>query len=356
VRPLPWLLALVALPLGALDQPSQPGPTRSLVCRVEVAPSDTGSGRLGLLAVGSRGRLAWTEARTPGVFVRDASGKVRSLGRPGGGPGEIQRFGGLGWIADTLWVGDNGASRVQFFTDTGEYRGGVRLRPRVSWAPRPGGRFVGLEHLALSPPTNPFVVAAWTPGADRSDTLVVFPRPTEIVLIGAADTPNPHPLLPATAVAVNPSHTRFCGAVPVDASTSELRCVDDEGRTRLEVRLTLPPRALTDVVYDSVVRSISRQTGRPEALIRDRVTRPRSLPQVLSLMVTDDGDMWVARSHRYEPIASWTRLRADGTVRDQVQLPTKHRLLAIRGDSAWIALPDADDLESIARCQVAASR
>lgn len=58
--------------------------------------------------IGADGRIYVTQSQTPHVLVLDSEGRLlRRVGRAGEGPGEFQfGAGGMGWIGDTLWVGD----------------------------------------------------------------------------------------------------------------------------------------------------------------------------------------------------------------------------------------------------------
>jgi hypothetical protein len=72
-------VALLA-PLLALHKSAQDVPVSRLECAPVATPSDTSSGRIGMLAVGPRGRLAWSEGGVLAPQVRDAQGRVRTVG------------------------------------------------------------------------------------------------------------------------------------------------------------------------------------------------------------------------------------------------------------------------------------
>lgn len=357
-RQLP-LMALLGAPLLGLASMWQDTPPSTLVCTSVAAPSDTGSGRIGLFAIGARGRLAWTEGRVRAPQIRDVGGGVRSAGRAGGGPGEFAAFSGIGWSGDTLWVADPVAARVQYFSESGDYLTGVRTAPRVSWRPRPDGRFVGFAASLVRPSPAPYVVMQLTRGSTVADTLYRFPRiePTPVLVpAGDREIPNPHPLLPRTVVAASSSHSRFCATQPDGELGTRIRCIDDRGSVRLDRRVAFAPRPLTNAVYDSVVARFSLAPGRTPALMRDRIERPRNLPPVGEMLVLDDGQLWLRRSSPFEPESRWARLDSAGRGRPEVVFPSRHRLLAVRGDSAWVAIPDANDLEEIAGCRVMPGR
>lgn len=349
------LAVLVVAPNSGSSPQWQESLPSTLVCSPIATLSDSGSGRVGLIAVGARGRLVWTEGRVQAPQLRDGAGQVRSVGRAGGGPGEFAAFSGLGWLGDTLWVADHITARVQYFSDTGAFLGGTRTAPRVSWGPRPDGRFVGFGASPVRPTPDPYVVLQLTRGSTIADTLHRFPRiepPPVLVPVGAREIPNPHPFLARTIIAASRSHSHFCAAQPDGDRGTRLQCIDDGGRVSLDRRLLLPARPLTSAVYDSVVAIFSAAPGRTPAMMRDRIDRPRDLPPVSEMLVLDDGGVWLRRSSPYELESRWVRLDSAGRDRIDVVMPTRHRLLAARGDSAWVAIPDENDIERIAGCRV----
>lgn len=75
---------------------------------------------IGRLFVSPRGEIAVPLPQDRKLAVYDSSGKrIRTLGRPGPGPGEFQGIGGVGWIADTIWVNDPRVRRTTYFAPDG---------------------------------------------------------------------------------------------------------------------------------------------------------------------------------------------------------------------------------------------
>lgn len=345
------LVCSALLPLAQADTPA------TLACDVAITPSDSGSGRIGYVVPGAGRLLAWTDGRPGQLLMRDASGETHVIGRRGAGPGEFALIGALGWMGDTLWVHDPMNARVQYFAADGSYLSGTRLPPRATYAPRPGGRFVGFGAYQLALLTPPVAWLSARADATVPDTLATFERVVGdpvLVPAGTRDVRNPHPLMAHTVYATSPSHDRACVAIPAGANETTLRCVDDRGRIVLDKRLDLPPRPVTDAIYDSVITIFSRAPGRTPAIMRDRISRPRTLPPVAALLVSSGGSVWLQRSHHTERESRWTRVRADGTVHDSVVLPPSTRLLEIDGELVWVAIANEDGLESLASCRVIA--
>ena len=140
--------------------------------------------------------------------------------------------------------------------------------------------------------------------------------------------------------------------MPATANAVRLHCVDLRGRSIVDRRLVLPPRPVTDSVYDALIAIFSRAPGRTEADLRNRIHRPRDLPVVLGMMLDNGGLVWLQRSHRFESTARWLRLRPDGTPHDSVTFPNAYRILRSDGDTLWAARADSNGLESLERCTV----
>ena len=345
------LRVLVAVALAARAGSGQA--VTPLSCEAVVPPSDSGAGRFGRVAEGPAGRLAWTDGRSAEILLRDRVGKVRTIGRQGGGPGEFERVGGLGWLGDTLWASDARVPRVTFFSDTGRLLRVATATPQVDWIPRPDGRLVGFGWTALGGPTlPPYLVFAQLPGALRRDTLKVFPSPpVEHYKLPPQGALNAQPFSFRTSASPSRSGSRFCSARP-DGEATRVECIDDRGSSVLNVSMRLDARPLTDAVYDSMIALFARGRGRTEQVMRDLIKRPRNLPAVMSMMIDPSETIWLQRSHSSEPMAYWTRLRPDGSVRDNLAFPRRYRILSPQENGFWAAQADNDGLETLYRCRL----
>lgn len=68
--------------------------------------------------VAENGDIYLTQWETPEVLVMDSAGVFkRTIGGAGQGPGEFFGPGELGWLSDTLWVGDPRRSEIELFDD-----------------------------------------------------------------------------------------------------------------------------------------------------------------------------------------------------------------------------------------------
>jgi hypothetical protein len=157
-----------------------------------------------------------------------------------------------------------------------------------------------------------------------------------------------------TVIGYNAEFTRFCAAVPQSGGL-QLTCIDANGRVVSDRLVTLPPRPLSDAVYDATIAFYLRVPGRTEDMMRSRVARPRHLPLVLGLLMVDQqGVVWLQRTNPHETTTIWTRVRADGTVLSDVVAPPRMRILRPDGEYVWAAQADNDGIETLHRCRVPA--
>lgn len=122
-------------------------------------------GRVGDLAVDPAGRIYVLDTQAQEVRVFDAQGRyVRTLGRKGGGPGELRGATGMGFAPDArLWVVDPDAARYSVWDTAGTLVAAYR---------RPGGAVFG----------------RWQGGFDREGRLYDVGAVYDVALISAQRT------------------------------------------------------------------------------------------------------------------------------------------------------------------------
>ena len=343
---------LVTLTIAARIAAAQ-SPTLS--CEALVTPSDSGSGRFGDVAEGRDGRRAWTDGRPGQFLLRDARGKVRVVGRRGAGPGEFNRPANMVWRADTLFVSDWRLRRVQAFSDTGRL---LRVMTAVvpgTWAALPDDRLVAIRPVQLTDESGlPDVLVSQRPEDLSIDTIARFASPAVARferVVGGVPVRNHQPFHALAFTTGTRDGSRFCGLSPAERNTSVLRCTNAAGTEVLNRRLTFGERPLTTAIYDSVI-AIHLVGGSTTTDLRSKIDRPRSLPPVMDMIVNQGGEVWLQRSHRFEPNAVWARVRPDGTLRDEVTIPSRYRFIRPDGEIIWAATADADGLETLHRCRI----
>lgn len=175
----------------------------------EPAPDEFG--RIIGVVADEEGNVYVADQMTHELRVFDAAGRfVRRLGGEGGGPGEIRRLNGVGWLAgDTLLVFDAGNARLMRLTRGGAHvgqwpavaasgpirfvlNGGPREAYVVAFRPRAGAR--GVERLwvrvtpegpgdSLVAPVEPARGSAFE--CEREGSIGFFPNPYAERLIAA---------------------------------------------------------------------------------------------------------------------------------------------------------------------------
>jgi hypothetical protein len=90
-------------------------------------------GGLADMAVGADGRIFLLDAQARRVHVVDpAGGPALAIGRPGEGPGELQRPQALTLMGDSVVVADQGTGRYEVFTLAGEPAASRQIPPCAS--------------------------------------------------------------------------------------------------------------------------------------------------------------------------------------------------------------------------------
>ncbi len=284
-------------------------------------------------------------------MVRDSKHRVRAIGRSGSGPGEFRVIDNLGWLGDTLWVADASLPRLQFFHDSGTFLRTVGAVTPASWAPRPSGILVGFARRRIASDL-PFAVLR-QPLQQRLDSVVSWPLvpAPRMMLTNGGPRGSAQPLAAETVVGASPDHSVFCAARPT-GNDWQLECVSDASTLLQRKRLSLNGRRVTDALFDSIVSVLSQ--GRDPAVVRRQVSRPRMVPAVNDLLVADNGDVWLRRSHPLERAAIWQRVTRDGRTGPDLNIEPLTRLQLVTANAVWGVRADADGLESLLRCELPA--
>lgn len=327
----------------------------ALVCEAVLIPGEDDDGRLGTVAPGPDGLVAWTTTwGAAELSIGRSMADAITAGRSGSGPGEFLRITGLGWIGDTLWVSDIQNGRVQYFDRIGSYLDGVLTGGDQAWIARPGRRFIALG-------SKPLGVGSWSvlgrgdggPEA-RYDTIHVFPGPdVEKVRIPIGDggfiltTPE---FSADTRVDYAVDGSVFCATEPVAGGQTRLSCVDDVGRTLRDTVLALAAVALTDEVWEATITGYLGAPGATREGIVASLPRPSLLPRVMGLRVGTDRSVWLLRSHRSDTAQRWLRFRPDGTARDTLLVSRNRSISRLSGDTTWIVATDDDGVKLLERC------
>jgi hypothetical protein len=246
------------------------------------------------LALDRRARIyAIDAARIVRVF--DTSGAlVRTIGRPGQGPGEISAGIGIALSPDEqLWVADPGAQRYTIFDSAGHYDTTVR-RPFVggavvSWRGRftTGGQLLD-QDLSMNPPGRQTdVVLRLSPSTGRFDSLAVLSERVAEFTVGAQPYPRaPVPYTPFLTWRADRSGCLWIG------TTDQYRITKVcHGDSLLTIEKEWRPLPVADRERDSVLARLQWFAKAGGTIDRRRI--PEHKPAFSAFWVDDDGYLWV---------------------------------------------------------------
>lgn len=355
-----WLqaLALPLLPLAALAQ------NRPSLVSFQIVARTTGIESTQILqGVSSHGGMLAVLRRTEPLFVQFApSGqKVASFGRRGRGPGEFGEPGAIGWRGDSIWVWDGGRRQIIVFQRDGRFlrsvplpnegqgtmldNGSVTVHPRQYLLP-PGPISYSLQVRTLVDTGfglgEPIFVVDFSYGIlsyRRRGGTVARLQPFE-------DGPIFSPA---------PDGSGFIlierGGPRVTAMGAFLvKKIGASGQTLLSVMVRYHPRPISADLVRIVVDDILREDPSPaEQGLADRVRSalevPEFLPPVTSLLVGDDGTIWIRRERTSEPATEWTVLDNTGHKLFSAKIDNSLRLLAANRTGFWAvqSVPGRED-------------
>lgn len=303
------------------------------------------------------------------VWSRDGQ-PVRTLGRPGAGPGEFLGLGAIGLHGDTLWAIDGRAWRVTHFDPGGEVLRTVQL-PGDSRAPvsdptsgpaRPrhilsdGGFYAvqsavlpqvaGLDstvvrHLNLAPDLRL---------RNTVHTVAQLPRNTlAIQAPGGGWTTYPQPFSDADLVHFSPDRGEL---LVVDRTLPRrgagdlvgIRVLSIAGDVVLDRRVPFEPVALEPETGARIRRNVVLALRRElpgidptelEARVREELFVPQTYPPVTAAVLGSDGSIWLRAGAGEGGKVDWTILSPAGDPLGVVNLPGALAILAARSDRVW---------------------
>ncbi len=282
------------------------------------------------------------------------------IGRVGAGPGEFERPGGIGVLADTLWVADVRLRRFTRFDGTGKTLETQQIllpplpRPYVSsmaWALLRDGQAIGQTAVA-GPSDSPNAPDArlirFTVGTSQLDSSVRLSvrNANRTHQSSGGGVHITQPLSDATlwAAALDGS-----GYVVVDRPAAGSA---DAGTIRVDWYDASGQRARQYQVAYGPTRTPSGTRERFQAAFSSRVPIkidpalwfvPEFLPPVTAIVLASDRSLWLRREAEGRKVVEWLRIElATGTV-GRVELPASSSVLESRGQWVWVAEEDDDE-------------
>lgn len=348
---------------------------------------DYAFGAVRTMAVGPGGRLYSLHRGDAHVRIWTADGfPADTLGGEGQGPGEFTRPGDLGFFGDTLWVMDTYAYRVSYFDPSGAFLGSVipqvdldAAAAETEWdPPRPEAPLRDGTFIAQSPgwsydvavgdlTRTPYVHMGgggetigrvWTRPWRQSDVLALLDedgRGGFFLTQPFEDAPLVETVEDGLLVV---DRRAWGGEGPTELTVARM---DLAGDTLWATSIPYDPVRLTAERVDSAVAEVAarsfdfRSSYHPgltlaafERDIAEVVFAPGWTPPARSLVVAEDGSVWI---ERFEPVPDeaggvlrpWWIVGPDGSVQGSALTPDGLDLVVVTDEAVWGV--EADELD-----------
>ena len=349
--------------------------SEDLVIGVDSGPTELQFGRIGDLDVSSKGDIAVIDQLSGVVRVFDRGGTyLRSVGRPGRGPGELSRSAnGIYWLADSLLVIDPGEVRMTVFAPDGSVAttSSLPLAPRGQGWKRLAGGDLLMRGLTISRADGRFVfwdalLRVEKDGAG-SDTLLEFDY-AKTDLGGPGNLRMP-------LIVNNPTWTRLSdGRIAwTGLDRDYVQVHDSTGRIISRIRSTQwMTRDVTDADRTKMIEMLRvklRSIG-GDASFADspQVEAPAQFPAITTVRAGPMGTIWVQLMGPVESIdpmalnapdradflggSTWHVLDPSGAFRGAIELPRRFRIFRMTDDAIVGAARDDEGVERIVRLKL----
>ncbi len=381
-------LAAAALVIGSGPRPpAVPGGGNQSLPVWRVAKEyEIGRAGLGLMGpvgvvIARGGAVVVLDRSEPFVRVHGANGRgTAEFIRRGGGPGELQSPGGMGWRGDSIWVYDFAQHRLTLFNQEGKY---LRSRPISQGAipgssgVRPiallanGGVMVQGSNFADDPTpsggaTTPVAIIESSSGRVRTIARVasVHRGLRFKVLVegspGESNTDQPFSDDPLLATPKDGSSLVVVDrqVPPIGVrSAFTITVLNPGGDTIARNSVPYQPLPLNRSELDGVVSGLLRAVRIPirggpkiegdEADLRAALYRPRFLPPAFSLNVGRDGTIWLRTNPVTDaggPPADFSIFDRNGKPLAKLSIPPADQLRLLEADAGhlWVATVEDD--------------
>lgn len=341
--------------------------------------SDQALTRVGSLAVDAEGTIYLTQPQEHLIRIFSSAGElVRIAGRAGQGPGEFQSMGSLGWLGDSLSIGDFRNQRVSLFSREGTFIRSLNLvsplidevfSPSVPERMLPDGTALVRPSFASNSIDEGTVTARPLFRIDTIGAVILKLAEASVenyqlsIRIGSGALFTSQQFGDAPLLAMPP---RGAYAMVVDrtAATEEsggviwLRKISVEGDTVFTREITYDPVPLPQQVVDSVLDLQAEQIARfpvfgsvreARAALDDRTFVPAFYTPVNQVRIGSDDKIWLKRENTPSPDARWDIISPEGEPLAFVVLPASSTIHESRGDLVWATEHDELDVTYVVR-------
>lgn len=319
--------------------------------------------RIRQVALLSDGRIVVANGGSRELRIFDASGEwQQTIGRSGAGPSEFES---LGWlnvgVGDTLRTYDFSLLRVSVFSPEGEYQRGISLG-RDGWAGslRPQGV---LANGSLVTSTQKIVDMRSAAGVQRDTSMIILFDADGNFLDSLGHFPGSEAWISRTEQSVSVQNRPFGKALFVIARDSsiyvgtadapELTVLRRDGRIARVIRWSAPSRAVTPEIIETYIAATvgevdeDRRAQYAESL--QDAPYPSEMPAYSSVLLADDGSIWVGR---YLPRGQDDRQTFDiidssGVLLGAVEMPPRFTPSQVMGNRVIGIWRDEDDVPHV---------
>jgi sugar lactone lactonase YvrE len=317
-------------------------------------------GRLGMLAEDAGGRIWVFESVEQEFKVFDQTGRfIRTVGRRGGGPGEMQRASGVAVMPDgRLLVVDMPGARITAFDTAGSYLAGYPISGGFTLIPWPGGvdrdgylynavpRIVGGEFT--------IALVRYDSALTPLDTLLPPTWESQEYFEHQRGDNFARASVPYTS-SLNWRLTKDGDFWSLLTGPYELVRQSGSGDTLRVVTKPFTPVAVSSEEKDSAVARLKWFTDEGGTVDRGRI--PNTKPAALGFLVAEDGHLWVSatRADTSDINRVFEIFDPDGRYLGTVRLPfpmLPRPAPLVRGDRIIAVSEDADGVPYVVRARI----
>jgi len=302
----------------------------------------------------------------------DANGKpLKASARKGSGPGELGNANGLVVANDgSVWVNDPRNSRFTVFGTDGQFvrQHAIPIRGYgwrwEGWVDQRNGSIV--DPFSSQRPGGAYVQEWRRIGADGAvrDTLSIPSCQVGAAPVysgyqaetkGKGNTYRQYPFSNGGGTAPDGKGGMWC-AVPASSRVALVRIGKND--TIAQTTMTLSPIPVSPAERRDAIAEAEKAIAQYATNNFDASKIPASKPPIAQLTVDDDGRLWVQHTARFGDTGVTFDIH-DATGKHLGRLTLPHRPskaglpVRARGNDAWIAVLDEDDVVSIARFRLA---
>lgn len=324
--------------------------------------------------------VALPEENTIRVFSASTGEFIRSIGRPGEGPGEFRMLTNIGWAGDSLYATDFALQRFSLFSTLGDHHHTEAVHPpllpgsRLSSIPRAavrGGAVVLQERLPVQRLADGSITSSPWARFDRVDSSISIVATRDLRDVRTAvslegqrmhTTLLQQPLSTRNFLAIHPDGGSLiivdqpAGRDPPGTYTVTRIRADGERMYSRRIRYRPVPvtREYADSLYaaEALVLAHGMEDGRAMETARKHLIVPETFPPVSGVIHARDDAVWLRRIVGASGAARWLVLDGEGRMKSSVPAPAELRIMFADESQVWGVLHDALDVPYVVKLRI----